>query len=474
VILPTTYRDQTLAIFGLGRTGITAALSLQKAGADVLAWDDNADTRAAALEAGVTLSDLNTADWRYIDALLLSPGVPHHLPEAHWSATAARDADTPIICDVEIFARDMAARTPRPKIIAITGTNGKSTTTTLIGHILTHAGRDAHIGGNIGRGVLDLPEPTDKARRETIYVLELSSYQLERSPSLHADAAILLNLSPDHLDRHGDMAAYTAAKLNIFANQTTPDAAIIGIDTPATRTIYSRLKARNGRSIIPVSTQSTVSHGINAVNGRISDTTSRKAVSVIDLTDVPTLTGRHNYQNAACAYAACRTVGLTPEQIARGMQTFPGLAHRMEIVGTAGPVTFINDSKATNAEAALQALRAFPDIHWIAGGMPKAGGIEPLRETFPNVTKAYLIGSAAQGFARTLDRVPHTLSGDLASAVRCAARDAFAHGKPTTVLLSPACASFDQFANFEVRGDAFRDAATAIIDMYKAEAKRRA
>ena len=474
MIHPATYRNATLAVLGLGRSGITAALSLQAAGADVLAWDDNASSRDAASAAGVTLRDLSATDWSHIDALLLSPGVPHALPEPHWSATKARAASTPIICDVEVFVRDMAARTPRPQIVAITGTNGKSTTTALIGHILAHAGRDAHIGGNIGRGVLDLPEPSSVAGQPTVYVLELSSYQLERTPSLHADAAILLNLSPDHLDRHVDMAAYTRAKLNIFANQTKADTAILGIDSPATRTLYSRLKARNGRSIIPVSTQSTLAHGISAIDGHLADATARKAVSVLDLNTVATLRGTHNHQNAACAYAACRAVGLTPEQIARGMESFPGLSHRMEIVGTAGPVTFVNDSKATNAEAALQALRAYPDIHWIAGGLPKAGGIEPLRETFPHITRAYLIGSAAQEFARTLADVPHTVSGDLASAIRCAARNAFAANTPTTVLLSPACASFDQFASFEARGDAFRTEVQTILDLYAAEAKKRA
>ena len=467
MIAATTYRGQRVAVFGLARSGITAALSLVEGGAEVLAWDDRGSSRDAASGQGVPVVDLEATDWGKIDALVLSPGVPHHLPKPHWSAEKARAADVPIICDVEIFAREMAAQKPRPNIVAITGTNGKSTTTTLIGHILRQADKAVHVGGNIGRGVLDLPMPGP----DTTYVVELSSYQLERCPSLHADVAVLLNLSPDHLDRHGDMRAYEAAKRNIFANQTGADAAVIGVDDSTGKRIVTEMKARNGRRILPISTRSALGHGVSVVGGKLFDSTEAKSQPPVDLSGVETLRGTHNHQNAAAAYAACRALGLRPGVVGRGLKTFPGLAHRMERIGQAGRVAFVNDSKATNAEAAMQALKAFENIYWIAGGMPKSGGIEGLSDLFPRVAKAYLIGAAAGEFARTLGTadVAHSQCGELERAVRSAARDAFASGGEAVVLLSPACASFDQFRDFEVRGDAFRAEAERILDLYKSE-----
>ena len=467
MIPATSYRGQTIAVFGLARSGITAALSLIEGGANVLAWDDRDSAREAAADQDIPVIDLTRADWSNIDALILSPGVPHHLPEPHWSAQKAQAANVPILCDVEIFVREMAAASPAPKIVAITGTNGKSTTTTLIGHILKQADVTAHIGGNIGRGVLDLPAPT----QDTTYVLELSSYQLERVPSLHADVAVLLNLSPDHLDRHGDMKAYEAAKRHIFDNQTKTDSAVIGVDQPVGKRICTEMKARNGRQILPISTRSALGHGVSVVNGKLFDSTEAKSQPPVDLNAVETLRGIHNHQNAAAAYAACRALGLKPGVIARGLKTFPGLAHRMELVGRAGPVAFVNDSKATNAEAALQALRSYDHIYWIAGGLPKAGGIESLAPEFSRISKAYLIGAAASEFARTLSdaQTDHHICNDLDKAVRAAARDAFASGRQTVILLSPACASFDQFKDFELRGDAFRSEAERILALYKSE-----
>ena len=466
MIAATAYEGRRVAVFGLGRTGVSAARSLVEGGAELLAWDDREATRDAAATHNVPIVDLEAADWSGIDALLLSPGVPHDLPSPHWSAVRARQAGVPIISDIEIFARQLAGSGAR--LVAITGTNGKSTTTTLVGHILNGSGHTAHVGGNIGRGVLDLPPPGEGLT----YVIELSSYQLERAPSLHADVAILLNLTPDHLDRHGDMAGYEAAKRHIFDNQTADDTAVLGVDTDVGKRIVTEMKARNGRRIVPVSTRTAISHGVSVHSGVLYDAMGRKAERVCDLSGIQTLQGRHNHQNAGAAYAACSALGVSPDRIARGLDTFPGLAHRMEIVGQAGPIRFINDSKATNADSAMQALGAFPHIYWIAGGLPKAGGIAPLADAFPRIERAYLIGAAAQEFSRTLSDhgVEHTVAGELDAAVATAARDAFKAGREAVVLLSPACASFDQFKDFETRGDSFRDTVRDIIHLYEREA----
>jgi len=427
-----TFQGQTLAVFGLGRTGITAALSLAKGGADVWAWDDNEGARDAAAKQGVSLKDLKKADWSEFEALVLSPGVPDKLPKAHWSAKKAKAAKVPIICDIEIFAREVAARpeNQRPKIIAITGTNGKSTTTALIGHVLKACGKDAEIGGNIGRGVLDL----DKMHAGKYYVIELSSYQLERTQSLRANAAVFLNLTPDHLERHGNMAGYEAAKTRIFNNQTSDDTAVIGVDNEET-----------------------------------------KCHDICDISQAMALEGKHNHQNAAAAYAAVQSLGIDSKAIGEAILSFPGLAHRMETIGSAGPVRFVNDSKATNADAAKQALKSYDNIFWVAGGVAKSGGIEPLAKHFPNVSKAYLIGEAAPDFHKILTKkkVEHKVSGTLEKAILCATRDAMQSGKENPiVLLSPACASFDQFKNFETRGEAFREHTSRIINLFEQEKNR--
>ena len=467
MIPATTYAGQRIAVFGLARSGLTAAKALQSGGADVVVWDDREGARDEAAAMRLTVKDFRTLDFSKFAALVLSPGVPHHLPEPHWSAKLAKQHNVPIICDVEIFVREMAARPNPPRIVAITGTNGKSTTTALTGHILGAAGLDAHIGGNIGRGVLDLPLPGPN----TVYVLELSSYQLERTPSLKADIAVILNLSPDHLDRHGDMAGYEAAKRNIFANQTREDTAVVGVDDATGRRIVTELKARNGRGIIPVSTRSAVGGGVSVKSGLLFDALDAKTEPPIDLNSIQTLRGRHNHQNAAAAYSIARALGLTPAEIAHGLRTFPGLAHRLERVGVAGPVVFVNDSKATNSDSARQALLAYDNIHWIVGGLPKAGGIAELADLFGRVRKAYLIGAAAPEFARTLEAegVAYQDCGEIDRAVRAAAKDAFAEGKEGVVLLSPACASFDQFKDFEARGDAFKAAVVPILEMYARE-----
>jgi UDP-N-acetylmuramoylalanine--D-glutamate ligase len=388
---------------------------------------------------------------------MLSPGVPLTHPKPHWTVEAARAAGVEILGDVELFARTIAASAEwkRPRVAAITGTNGKSTTTALLGHICTAAGKDARIGGNIGVGVLGLEDMHGGA----VYILELSSYQLDLTASLKADVAVLLNLSPDHLDRHGGMDGYVDAKRRVFQNQGKGDTAVIGVDDPWCQRICTELVAANRRTIRPISATKSMGRGVYVLQGVLYDATGERVTEVADLTRARGLPGRHNHQNAAAAYAAALALGVHTDDIAQALMSFPGLAHRMEDVGRIGRVRFVNDSKATNADAARQAMSAIPRFYWIAGGVPKAGGAEPLRDLFPRIEKAYLIGDAAPEFARTLEgAAPYTTCPSLEAAAAAAYRDAAAAGGEAVVLLSPACASFDQFPDFEVRGDAFRAA----------------
>jgi UDP-N-acetylmuramoylalanine--D-glutamate ligase len=290
-----------------------------------------------------------------------------------------------------------------------------------------------------------------------VYVLELSSYQLDLTSSLKPDVAILLNVSPDHLERHGDMDGYVAAKRRVFLNTGKGDTAIVGVDDPWCQRICTELVAANRRTIWPISAGRALGRGVYALSGMLYDATGERSVETVDLTRAKALQGRHNWQNASAAYAAAIALGVRPAEAAASLISFPGLAHRMEGVGQIGKVRFVNDSKATNADAARQAMTAIPRFYWIAGGLPKSGGIEPLKDLFPKVAKAYLIGEAAPEFARTLKgQAESELCGDLSRAVAAAYRDAAASGDEAVVLLSPACASFDQFPDFEVRGDAFR------------------
>ncbi len=474
MIIAETFKGQNIAVFGLGRTGVTAALSLQAGGAKVSAWDDRQAARDEAEAAGVNLVDLTAADWSGFDELVLSPGVPDKLPKPHWTAERAAAAGVSIICDIEIFAREVAARPEkmRPKIVAITGTNGKSTTTALAGHILKACGKDAQIGGNIGRGVLDL----DRMHAGTYYVIELSSYQLERTQSLRANAAVFLNLSPDHLDRHGTLEAYGRIKQTIFSNQTNADAVIVGTDDDYGKLLCSQLKANNGRRIIPISAHRSLGHGVSVLDGQLYANLGKRSQKVCDLREAKTLEGLHNWQNAAAAFAAVESLGIPPKMIGDAILSFPGLAHRMETIGTAGKVRLVNDSKATNADASRQALASYDNIYWIAGGQAKAGGIDPLMDLMPNVTKAYLIGEAAPNFSKSLKKakVDYKVSGHLEMAVLCAARDALQSRKPNPIiLLSPACASFDQFKDFESRGQAFRESAQRLIRLFEEEVNRK-
>jgi UDP-N-acetylmuramoylalanine--D-glutamate ligase len=450
------------AVMGLGKSGLVAARALAAAGAEVIAWDDMAERReAAAAIPGVTLSDFaanglageRAEDLGAVTALVLSPGIPHTFPEPHPVAALAKQAGIPIIGDIELLLRALPSEGGKRRIVAITGTNGKSTTTALIGHILAAAGLSVEVGGNLGRPALDFSDPGP----DGVIVLEMSSYQLEITPSLAPDVAVWLNLTPDHIDRHGDLKGYIAAKRRIFAKQYSGSLAVVGVDDTPSRMVAEDLR-RLGRRVLEVSGEDHVVGGIYGSDGRLVDGRTGRPELVLDLTTVPTLPGPHNAQNAAAAFAACVALGLDRATIAAGMKTFPGLAHRQELVAVNGPVSYVNDSKATNADAAVRALACYDPIYWIAGGQAKEGGVAPLSEVFERVRRCYLIGESAAQFSRQIgDGCPTVICRTLESAVAQAHADASREGIPgATVLLSPAAASWDQFSSFEARGDRFR------------------
>ncbi|WP_295244340.1 UDP-N-acetylmuramoyl-L-alanine--D-glutamate ligase [uncultured Brevundimonas sp.] len=452
------FEGRRVAVFGLGRSGITAAGALQARGAIPILWDDGEAGRAQAKDEGFTVEDLAAADWSEFAALVLSPGAPLTHPRPHWTVDLARAAGVPVLGDIELFARALASYsssssglTGGPRVVAITGTNGKSTTTALIGWVLKSAGLTVHVGGNIGVGVLALPEPTPDA----VYVIEVSSYQLDLTTTFAPDVAILTNISRDHLDRHGGMDGYVAAKARIFANQESGDVALVGVDDAWGQGIAGDL---SDRATVISTHPSQRAEGYVAQSGAVL----KDSELVADLTAARSLPGRHNAQNAAFAYATARALGIDHDAAVAGLLSFPGLAHRMESVGRLGPVRFINDSKATNADAARQALASYRSVFWIAGGVPKAGGIADLADLFPRIAKAYLIGDAASAFAETLADTPHVIARTLDAAVAAAAADAASAGGDQIVLLSPACASFDQFKDFEARGEDFRAAVLAL------------
>jgi len=410
-----------IAVVGLGRNGLPAAERLVALGATVGVWDDNPAHRVAA---GLPLHD-PALGYAGFDALVLSPGIPHNLPAPHPAANAARAAGIPILSDAEFLYRAVRATGSHARFVGITGTNGKSTTTALIAHILTLAGIPNAAGGNLGPAALALPMLGD----DGVYVLEMSSYMLERLDTLRFDIALLLNLSPDHLDRHGSMDGYIGAKRHVF-DHAAP-VRIVGTDDP--------WSAKIARDI-----------ATHAISGSTP------------LDDAPALPGAHNAQNAAAASAAATALGVSTKVIARGLRTFPGLPHRQQRVATQDGVTFINDSKATNADSTARALACNDRVIWIAGGVAKAGGIDSLRDLLPRVAHAVLIGQDAPLLARTLREagIPTTVSGTMEAAVPAARSLAHDLHAPV-VLLSPACASFDQFSGFEARGDRFMQLVTA-------------
>ena len=470
MIVSHAFAGKKVAVFGLARTGLSAIAALSRGGAAIVAWDDNNQAREAGAAAGAEIEPWREWAWTGIAALVLSPGVPLTHPRPHEVVSHAQRAGVPVIGDVELFAREIRpdpARKGRAPVIAITGTNGKSTTTALIGHVLTANGFDAQVGGNIGKAVLELNLPTAR----TIYVIEMSSFQIDLAPGLSPDIGILSNLSPDHIDRHGSMEKYAAIKARLMRAVPKDGQTVIGVDDEYSSAIFTSLAGSNAT---PVSVGKVLGRGIFVVDGVLYDAQSGAATKVMALDEGPNLPGAHNWQNAALAYAATKPFVKETRAIAAAIASFPGLAHRMESVGVLGKTRFINDSKATNADAAAKALSVYPDIFWIVGGKAKDGGIESLAPFFDRIRRAYLIGDAASAFARTLDgKAPYVMAGTLERAVELAAADAQAAAAPApVVLLSPACASYDQFKDFEQRGDVFRAAVAMLRRVQPEEAAR--
>jgi UDP-N-acetylmuramoylalanine--D-glutamate ligase len=464
VIAITTLVGKKVAVLGLGASGLASASALLAGGADVIAFDDDAASVAKANAGGIPTADLRNADWSKLAALVLAPGVPLTHPSPHWVVALAREAAVEVIGDIELFCRERRHHAPQAPFVAVTGTNGKSTTTALIAHLAASAGMDAQLGGNIGTAILSL-EPPQPGR---VHVIECSSYQIDLAPSLDPSVGILINLTEDHLDRHGTMANYAAVKERLVAGVQQQGSVVIGVDDDWCQKIALRL-AQAGKHVERISVRRKLNNGFYLDASRIMRAKGAEASPIAELGGIGSLRGLHNAQNAACATAAALALGLDPTAIQTGLRSFPGLPHRMEEVGWRDAVLFVNDSKATNADSAAQALACFSDIFWIAGGRPKTGGIESLRSFFPRIRKAYLIGEAADQFAATLaDSVPHEINGTLDKALAAAARDAAASSAvEPVVLLSPACASFDQYRNFEVRGDAFRALVQALPGLQK-------
>jgi UDP-N-acetylmuramoylalanine--D-glutamate ligase len=455
----TTFAGKKVAVFGLGGSGLASASALLAGGADVIGWDDSADTVARATSAGIPTSDLRTIDWSRMSALVLAPGVPLTHPVPHWSVGLARSAAVEVIGDIELFCRERRANAPDAPFVAITGTNGKSTTTALTAHLLQSGGHDVQIGGNIGTAILSLEPP----RAGRVHVIECSSYQIDLAPSLDPAVGILLNVTEDHLDRHGTLSQYAAIKERLVAGVQDAGSAIVGVDDNWCAAAADRIE-QAGKRLVRVSVRRPLPDGLYVEAEQIMLAAGGTARAIARIGGIGSLRGVHNAQHAACAAGAALALGLSAQATQQGLISFPGLAHRMEQVGHKGRVLFVNDSKATNADSTAQALACFSDMFWIAGGKPKTGGLASLTGFFPRIRKAYLIGEAAAGFAAELEgRVPHVVAGTLDRAIELAARDAEASDvKEPVVLLSPACASFDQYRNFEVRGDRFRELVRAL------------
>ena len=375
----TAFAGKKVAVFGLGGSGLVSASALLAGGADVVAFDDDAQSVAKANAAGIPTADLHDVDWSRISALVLAPGVPLTHPAPHWIVELARKAGVAVIGDIELFCRERATLAPDAPFVAITGTNGKSTTTALIAHLVASAGLDAQLGGNIGTAILSLQPP--QAGR--VHVIECSSYQIDLAPSLDPSVGILINLSEDHLDRHGSMEHYAEVKERLVAGVPKSGTAVVGVDDDWCQKIAVRL-AQSGKRVVRISVRRELSNGIYVAGGRIIRATGTETSPLADLSGIGSLRGQHNAQNAACAAAAALALGMEPAAIQAGLRSFPGLAHRMEELGRRGAVLYVNDSKATNADSAAQALACFSDIFWIAGGKPKTGGIESLARFLPS------------------------------------------------------------------------------------------
>ncbi len=451
------FRDRRVGVLGLGRSGLSAARALRDGGADPLVWDDNADARDRAKAEGFASHDLTKhGAFEDVAALIVSPGIPHLYPTPNKVIAAAWAAGVPVDNDISLFFQSFATRDwesfdQMPKVIAVTGSNGKSTTSALIHHILQEVNRPTQLAGNIGRGVLDLEPAIDGE----VVVLELSSYQTDLARNLTPDVAVFTNLSPDHLDRHSGFGGYFAAKRRLFA-EGGPDRAVIGVDEPEGQYLANQMSGGNGDDrVIRMSSGTKLSGpgwNVFAKKGFLAEWRKGRQVANIDLRGVAGLPGAHNHQNACAAYAACRTLGLAPKVIEKAFHSFGGLPHRSQRIAEVGGVSFVNDSKATNVDSAAKALQAFKNIRWVCGGLEKEGGLDGLLPHLSGVKKAYVIGREAQAFALQLGDLPHEVCTTMEVAVAKAASEADAGD---TVLLAPAAASFDQYDSFEKRGDDF-------------------
>lgn len=450
------YKDKSVGVFGLGAAGRAAVEALSESGAHVYVWDDSEISRKNAQNdlrgKQVTVEHHANWPWAKLVCMVLSPGVPLNYPKPHPVVDMARREKVKIVGEVDLLHEAC----PDARFVGITGTNGKSTTTALIGHVMRQNGLQAQVGANLGVPSLALREMGE----EGIYVLEMSSYQLDLVKTVVFTASVLLNITPDHLDRHGNMEGYIRAKRRVFDRQQDHSASFVGLDDGFCRDIYIDLVREHRETIVPftITQHQRMEKGIEVdEQGVLHDRYDVKEYT-FDLTTIERLKGRHNWQNIAAAYGVTRHFGIAPEKIMEMVKTFPGLPHRLEMVMNMGHVTFVNDSKATNADAAQRALEPFDNIYWIAGGRAKAGGIAPLEPWFGKIKHAFLIGEAQDDFAATLHgKVEYTKCGDLENATRTAARFAMRDASaPAVVLLSPACASFDQWKSFEARGDGFR------------------
>lgn len=459
------YKGTKVAVLGLGRSGLATARALAAGGAEPLLWDDSPESRAKAEAEGFALTDLTRqAAFDGVACLITSPGIPHLYPQPNRIIARALELGIPVDNDIGLFFRSFA--TPAwdnfetaPRVVTVTGSNGKSTTTALIHHILQVAGRPTQMAGNIGKGVLSI----DPAQDGEVVVLELSSYQTDLARALTPDIAVFTNLSPDHLDRHNGMGGYFAAKRRLFA-EGGPDRAVVGVDEVEGRFLANQMAEGPGDDRVIRISSATKLEGFGwsvfARKGFLAEWRKGRQVAAIDLRSVAGLPGAHNHQNACAAYAACRSLGLAPKLIEQALHSFAGLPHRSQLVGERAGVRFVNDSKATNVDSAAKALQAFPKIRWIAGGLGKDGGIEALVPHLASVVKAYLIGHSARDFALQLGETPHEICETMERAVARAAEEA---QEGEVVLLAPAAASFDQYPNFEKRGEDFTARVAALV-----------
>lgn len=448
---------QQAAVLGLGKSGISAANALLKSGVHVVAWDDKLESREKAKTFDIPIADLNVRNaWVNVDFLVLSPGIPHHFPKPHPAVKLAKKMGIPIISDIDL----LFTACPEAFYIGITGTNGKSTTTALIHHILKDYLPRVEVGGNLGNPVLEF----DPLNKGDYAVLELSSYQLDITPSLDLDIAVLLNITPDHINRHGSFKGYQHSKKRIFKAKTKKVTAVISVDDEPSLSIKKQL--RRPTKVIPFSCEEQQNNGISILNGALVV----EGKDIYDLRTLNNLKGKHNWQNIAAAYAVAKTIGIKSKDILHSIETFPGLAHRQEVVGQLAHITYVNDSKATNAEASAKALTSYENIYWLAGGQPKEGGVKSLIPLLETVQRAYLYGEAAEQFTTTLKKhLPCWQGKSMHDALQEATRDAIQSRKPAVVLLSPACASWDQFKSFEDRGDQFRDQVRHLIQQTSIE-----